>query len=52
MSGRKTELSSDNKKEEKVDKERKGEMVDYEMIIMGMKIRVKLILFLMFHAQT
>ena len=51
MSGRKIEPSIDNKKK-KVDKERKGEMVDYEMIIMGMKIRVKLILFLMFHAQT
>ena len=49
--GEKWEPSSDNKKT-KVDKERKGEMVDYEMIIMGMKIRVKLILLLMLHAQT
>ena len=50
MSRRKTGLGKDSKKAKKIARER--EMADYETIIMGMKIRVKLILFLMFHAQT
>ena len=38
------------KKAKKIEREK--EIADYETIIMGMKIRVKLILLLMFHAQT
>ena len=50
MSRRKLDEAQITKKAKKI--ERKREMADYETIIMGMKIRVKLILFLMFHAQT
>ena len=50
MSRRKTGRGTYKKKAKKIEREK--EIEDYETIIMGMKIRVKLILLLMFHAQT